>query len=596
VGGIAGIVHYRGDPPDHDQAQQLSASVAHRGPDDKGLFYDPPFVGVQRVFATHTRHTTTPRVTDDLVVLLDGPADLDRLTEGWAAQGVGCLGSLSGGFATAVWDRRNHVLWLARDPTGTRPLFVSRNNSKVAFASTTKALLGLDWVSRDLATDQIAEFLSFRYIHAPRTMLKDVISVPPGHIVRIDAAGIRVDRWWSPSWSPAGAPSTDERDTADRVDAAIRRSVERRLHTTAPTGVLLSGGLDSTAILFHAMQLGYTPTAYTSTIAGDHADESPFASRVAGLLGAEHKLIRIENEDIIRAVDTATDRMDAPLPSPAAIVQHLMMERIKTDVRVVLSGIGGDEVLAGRGMPTIARRLRRSRTLGRLPGPARHLSRRAAMSAGLKDLATAAEEFGLGRKIGGSRVFNAEERVALLRDPAMARPGVRQTLLEPFYQEINTDPINAILHVWQRGWLSEDILARADRMAAHSGLQLRYPLLDPELLALSASIPGPDKLSTMGIGYRGKAPLRQAMKGRLPARLLNRPKRAMPTPLGLWLRGPGAQFLRDRVEMLCETRSEMFVPRTIRTLSREHQDGTEDHAVQLWTLVLLGTWLAQQKP
>ncbi len=218
------------------------------------------------------------------------------------------------------------------------------------------------------------------------------------------------------------------------------------------------------------------------------------------------------------------------------------------------------------------------------------------MSAGLKDLATAAEEFGLGRKIGGSRVFNAEERVALLRDPAMARPGVRQTLLEPFYQEINTDPINAILHVWQRGWLSEDILARADRMAAHSGLQLRYPLLDPEILALSASIPGPDKLSSTGIGYRGKAPLRQAMKGRLPARLLNRPKRAMPTPLGLWLRGPGAQFLRDRIELLCETRSEMFVPRTIRTLSREHQDGTEDHAVQLWTLVLLGSWLAQQKP
>ncbi len=595
MGGIAGIVHHRGDPPDRDQAQQLSAGVAHRGSDDKGLHYEPPFVGIQRVFATHARHTQTPRVTEDLVVLLDGPADLDRLCDGWSAHGAGCLSSLSGGFAAAIWDRRNNVLWLARDPTGTRPLFLAHSNGRTAFASTAAPLLGLEWVSREIATDQIAEYLSFRYIHAPRTLLRDLSAVPPGHLVRIDAAGARTERWWSPRWSPAGAPSTDEADTADRVDATLRRAVERRMHTTAPTGILLSGGLDSTAILFHAMQLGHTPTAYTASLESNAADESPFASRVAGILGAAHELVRIDDAAIIRAVDTATLRMGVPLPTPAAVVQHLLMERIKTDVRVVLSGAGGDEVLAGRGMGTIARRLRRSRTVGRLPGPARLLGRRAARAGGWKDLATAAEDFGLSRKIGGSRVFDAEERVALLRDPAMARPGVRHTLLEPLYQEVTTDPINAILHVWQRGWLSEDILARADRLAAHSGIQSRFPLLDPELMALTASIPGPDKLDVVGLGYRGKAPLRRAMEGRLPARLLNRPKRANPTPLGHWLRGPGAAFLRERTEHLCEATSGLFVPRTIRTLCREHLDGSEDHALQLWTLVLFGAWLAQQK-
>lgn len=593
MGGIAGIVHFRGDPPERDQAQQLSAGVAHRGPDDKGLHYAPPFVGVQRVFATHARHTTTPRVTDNLVVLLDGPADLDRLTDGWTKSGPGCLKGLNCGFSAAIWNTHTQVLWLVRDPAGTRPLFLARSADKVAFASSAQALVGLPWVSREIATDQLAEYLSFRYIHAPRTMYRDVTAVPPGHLVRIDSAGVRLERWWSPRWSPFGAPTQDAAEVSDRIDAALRRAIERRLHTTSPTGILLSGGLDSTAILFHAMQLGHTPMTYTSTLEGDPADESPFASRVAGLMGAPHTLVRIEHEDIIRGIDTATAHMGAPLPTPAGVVQHLLMERIRADARVVLAGDGGDEIMAGRSMATLARRLRRSRTVGRLPGPARQLGRRAALRGGLKDLATAPEDFGLSRKIGGSRVFDAEERVALLKDPGMARPGVRHTLLEPLYQEVTTDPINAILHVWQRGLLAEDSLARADRMAARHGVQVRFPFLDQELMRMCAEIPGPDKLQTTGLGYLGKAPLRRAMNGRLPARLLRRPKRAMPAPLGQWLRGPGAGLLRDRVDHLCQQSADLFVPRTMRTLCREHLDGTRDHAVQLWTLILLGAWMAQ---
>jgi asparagine synthase (glutamine-hydrolysing) len=127
-------------------------------------------------------------------------------------------------------------------------------------------------------------------------------------------------------------------------------------------------------------------------------------------------------------------------------------------------------------------------------------------------------------------------------------------------------------------------------MSAHCGVQMRFPFLDSELLALTCSMPGPDKLSSSGLGFLGKAPLRLAMKGRLPTRLLNRPKRAMPAPLGLWLRGPGAGLVRERIDRLCE--SELFVARTLRTLSRAHLEGKEDHAMQLWTLLLLDAWLA----
>jgi asparagine synthase (glutamine-hydrolysing) len=592
VGGIAGIVHYRGDPPEREVAQQLSAGVAHRGPDDKGLFYEAPAALVQRVYSTSTSTHHAPRVGDRYVVLLDGPADLDRLEEAWTAHGAQCLADIKGGFAVAVWDRLERVLWLARDAAGTRPMYLAHQSPKFAFASCVAPLLGLSFVSREIATDQIAEYLSFRYVHAPRTLLRDVIQLPPGHLARVDSSGVRVDRWWSPQWAPAGAPPTEPSVTTDRFDAALRRATERRLRTEAPTGVLLSGGLDSTAILFHALRAKATPLiAYTATVNGDPADESAFAARVAGVLKAEHRIVAIDNADFIAAIEPATLAMGHPLPNPAALTQFLLFQEIRTDVRVLLSGAGGDELLAGRGMPQLAKRLRRTRMVGRLPGPTRQLGRRLARAGGFKDLASPQMDFGLARKIGGSRVFDAEERVQLLGDPAMARPGIRHSLLEPFYQEMSSDPINEILHVWQRGWLSEDILARGERLAARNGIQMRYPLLDTEILSLTASIPGPDKLQRQGLDYVGKAHIRRALADRVPKQIIERPKRSMPSPMGAWLRGPGAELMRDRIDALCDDPSALFVPTSIRRYAREHQEGTADHAVKLWTLILLGAWL-----
>ena len=184
----------------------------------------------------------------------------------------------------------------------------------------------------------------------------------------------------------------------------------------------------------------------------------------------------------------------------------------------------------------------------------------------------------------------AEERVQLLRDPAMARPGIRAAILEPFYQEVQSDPLNEILHAWQRGWLTEDVLARGDRMAATHGLHLRFPMLDTEMLRTAAAVPGPEKVRRKGTGYIPKAPLRKAMQGRLSERLLNRPKRGVPKPMDRGRRGPGAVFLQARVEQLCSDSSDLFVPDTLRGIVRSHLDGAGDHAMQLWSLLMFDAW------
>ena len=572
---IAGIVGFGGDPPD---PSTLGAGA-------EGVFRDDDAVLVRAPRAGESLEQ--PVVSDRYALAIDG-----RIWEGWrtlldrwAAVGIGALGEIVGPFALAVWDRKERVLWLARGAVGTRALFWTRSAQRVAFASEMAPLLRLGWISKEIATGHLAEYLSFRYVHSPRTLLRDVYSVPPGHVIRVDADGERIERWWNPPWSPVDAAIGDDAETAARVDAVLHRAVERRLQ--GRVGVLLSGGLDSSAILHHARTLGAPPPTFTVTFEDERSAEAPYAGRIAKLMGAEHHAIRLEPEALVDAIDRCTAAMGVPLPGPAALVQHLFFVETRGEVAVALSGEGGDEVLGGRGLGTIAAGLRGTDAVRSLPGPIRGLARNLAGRIGLSNLAVTGS-IGLERVIGGSDVFPEKERIAILQNPAHVRPGIRRDVLEPIYAQVASDPINEILHVRQVGWLAEDTIARSERMAARAGLEVRYPMLDREMLEVAASIPGAMKVRRKGLGFTTKWPLRLAMEGRIPDQLLNRPKRTLPSPLDRWLRGPGVAFLVERTEALCG--DELFHADGVRKLVSEHRSGFRDHATRLWTLLFFQAW------
>jgi len=594
LGGIAGILQLDGAPPMRDEVQQLAAGVAHRGRDRKGIFADGPLVMAHRAFLARRGSVVQPLRHGDLVVAVDGrlySGDVPALAEAWALRGVDCLKDVDGDFSLVVWDTRRQVLWLGRDATGTRPMYRASRSGRHAFASELQPLLGLSWVSRDLATDHIAEFLSFRYVHAPRTLFRDVKAVPPGHVVRIDRHGERTERWWRPRWSPPGAPPPPDREVVQQVDDAVRDAVARRAGEAEDVALLLSGGLDSSAMLWHLSRGGRRVPAYTIALADDLIDESSFAGRVAKVMGAEHRVVRVTNDELVDHIHACTGMMGHPLPGAAAVLQHLLFKAVGSDARVVLSGDGGDEVLAGRGMDRLAQRLRSARLRDTAAGPLRGVVRGLAGRMGLRDLAASDEHFGRDRNIGGSRVFHSAERVEVLRDPGLVRPGIRRLVLDPLYQEVDSDPINAILHVWQRGWLPEDSLARSDRMAAHAGVEVRYPMLDRRLMRLTATLPGPVKVHPAGLGWVTKWPLREAMQDRMPDRAyVRRPKRSLPNPLDRWLRTQGRGFLRDAVEGLLVDPTALFAPGAVRRLMAEHLEGKANHGLKLWTLTLFHAW------
>ncbi len=595
MGGIAGIIHFRGDPPERGDALALSAALARRGPDDRGVFAEGPVCLVHRRLMTSDKEIRLPVVDESFVLALDGRLyggdEGQAAVRAWRSRGPEGLADLDGSFAMAIWDRRRHTLWLVRDRLGCRPLYWTRRGHQVAFASEIPPLLDLPWVSRSVCSDHLAEYLSFRYVHAPRTLFREIHAVPPGHVVRISTADEWLDCWWTPPWCRPGEGQTDPDEAAREVDRLLRASVRKRLDSRSKVAVLLSGGLDSSAILHHACEAGPTPPlTFTVKLADDPFDETALAARVAKVMGAEHHLVPIDHRDLIDTIERCTRVMGQPLPSAAAVLQMLLFEQIRPSARAVLSGDGGDEVLGGRVMGDLARRMFRNHLLGLAPKPIEDLARQIAGRVGRADLAASPADFGRDRKVGGSSVFQSIERVSILRDPALARPGIRRSVLDPLYQEVDTDPINAVLHVWQRGWLPEDSLARSDRMAAHLGMEVRYPLLDRELITYLAGLPGPLKVRRRGPRVITKWPLRRAMRKRLPRPLLHRPKRSLPNPLDHWLRTAGQDFLADAVDGIARSSATPFEPSAVRKLAEEHTAGTQNHGLKIWTVCLFHVW------
>lgn len=518
----------------------------------------------------------------------DGPLRLQR----GEPPGIEELARRPGAWALARLSSDGRRLALARDALGVRGLFWSRSGSRLAFAGSPAALLALPWVSRELDLDHLAEHLSFRYVHAPATLLRAVRSVPAGHLLRVDGATARLERWFDAGFRREAGDAPDPAQAARALDLALAHAVRRRLPAEAEPAVLLSGGLDSSAILFHAAQLRPTVQAFTVSLAEDPSAEAGFAARVATVMGVRHHELRVSSDELIGVVDRASRAMGLPLASPAGLLQLLFFERLGAPGRVVLGGDGGDEVLGGRGLELVHRRMRGPRLVERALPPARGGLRLLARKAGLRDLAAEPDRFGEQRMIGGSRVFKAHERARLLRRADAVRPGVRHAVLDPLYAEVQTDPLNAVLHVWQRGWLAEDSLARSDRLAAAAGLDLRLPMLDADLVRMVNGWPSTLKLQRWGARLQTKAPLRQAMRGRLPDRLLFRPKRSPPAPLDDWLRSGGRAFLVQRLDALCEAEADLFHPEVIRALREEHLDGRANHGLKLWTLVLFQAWRA----
>jgi asparagine synthase (glutamine-hydrolysing) len=577
MGGISGI-HCVDGVPDDAEREALGGGSSFAG--------DGAFLCA--------RPRSTLARNDRFAVLVAGHFDrapttgmsaAETLLEHWSRAGAGALAHFEGAWVAVVLERQTKKLHLLRDPFGIRRLYWARKGGRLAFATSPRQLLALPWVSREIARENVAEYLSFRYVHAPRTLLRDVHALPAGHHLVFDGEE-RLNAWFRLRYAPPWTAFPDDEATLEELERRLNRSVAARASGKERVGVFLSGGLDSSAITLFASRLGPVHT-FTVGVQDSEGDETPYAGRVANILRTRHEVVRVDFRQFEAALGEVVAACDAPIPDPALVPQALLARAARDHVDVILAGDGGDEVFGGRMVGILAGQLRLSTWLGRLPGPAR--AGVSTILRGRPELRDPGVPFGLSRLIGGVHVFDSRARQELLRDPGWVRPGIRHHCLEPLYREVVSDPVNEILHVYMRGRMAEDALLRTGTCAATAGIGLREPLLDRDLVGYCAALPGPWKVRGRPGGAVTKWPLREILRPVLTRALVNRPKRVLPGPWKRWLTGAGRGFLDDRIAQLRSDPGRLFMPGAIEDLARNPEREGAD--AKIWTLLLLDAWL-----
>ena len=513
-----------------------------------------------------------------------------------------------GMFAFALWDRETRTLWLARDRLGIKPLYYAVTPTGVLFASQLKAFRAVPNWKPTIDADVIAGYLRHSYIGQPRTIYREAMKLPQGHIATLQQSRSPVSKpfWDLRSVVLAGLarndPAPDENEAIERLDALLRDAVRLRMIADVPLGAFLSGGIDSSTVVA-LMQAQSTRPVKTFSI-GFHEmgyDEAKFAKGVAEHLGTDHTEVYIDPSHALDIIPRLPEWYDEPFADVSQIPTYLISEVTRKHVTVALSGDGGDEVFAGYNRYFWAERI--MRTLGMLPTPLRH-----ATAAMLRGVSTAAWDrlfavlpASVRPAQPGSRVHKLSamldhaEPDAIYRrltshwdNPEQVATGseIKGLLWDPAVAEDVPEFVPRMQYLDTATYLPDDILTKVDRATMAVGLEGRVPLIDHPAVAYAWSLPLRMKVRN----GQGKWLLRRVLDRYVPERLIDRPKMGFGVPIGAWLRGPlrdWAEALLDPAKLAAEG---LLRPAPILNAWREHLDGQHNWQYPLWNVLMFQAW------
>ena len=621
---MCGIAGYLADYP-VAVAQRMAAAVAHRGPDGHGMFVDPAShivlaharlsiidlstAGRQPMSDTSGRYTITyngeiynfRELKNDLRLgeALRGGSDTEVLIEGYARYGAAFFEKLNGIFALAIWDCVDRTLTLARDGMGIKPLYIYEDARGVAFASEIKALLAIPDMDKVIDPAATAAYLSYLWSPGERTMFRRVRKLAPGTWVRMLANGLRETGSFSslPVYSPDTASSREQ--LIERTASMVRQAVHRQMVSDVDVGAFLSGGLDSSAVAAFAREYS-TQRLQCFTIdygdAGAESDELiadlPYAQSVARHLDVDLHTVRVD-ASMADEFEQMIWLLDEPEADPAALNNlHIAALARANGIKVLLSGTGGDDLFTGY------RRHRAAQFDQWIAATPSIIRSAAAAVANLLPLdhPTARRL----RKLTQSANRPTDERLAsyfewlpldsvltlLLDKPPGLIDQVRAPLIDTLREQPHAHPIERLLRIDQRFFLTDHNLNYTDKTGMAHGVEIRVPLLDRELVAFAATVPTKYKL------HRGttKWVLRRAMQPFLPAEIIHRPKTGFGVPLRSWLRGPMRDMIADITSRDTIARRGIFDAVAVEHLREATLSGNVDGTYSLLAVGAIELW------
>jgi asparagine synthase (glutamine-hydrolysing) len=600
--------------------QRMTQSVAHRGPDGEGNFVgEGVALGHRRLSIIDLSSAgSQPMSFGSATVVYNGEAynflqlrteleglghsfnghsDTEVLLHAYAAWGLAGLERLEGIFAFALWDSARRRLILMRDRLGIKPLFYAWCGERLMFGSEIKAVLAGGLADRTLDDQALMEFLWYGNAFEERTIYRAVRSLKPGFRLVIDDGQARLESWWSLESCLARAqPKLNQHEAAVAVREAVDTAVVRQLVSDVPVGLFLSGGVDSSSIAASAaIAGGRRLTSFSVAFDYDKGvNELPKARRVAQALGLDHHELQVRGEALEEVISELVQAHDEPFGDAANIPLYLLARELRGTIKVVLQGDGGDEMFAGYRRYAILR----SAALWRLwPHALEPVLHAAGGSRGAR----------LARMGAAAGHADAALRMALLltvetlRDPptAMLTDRARQRLeavTDPFaaYRRCaasfaNVDPVQQMLLTDISLQLPSQFLTKVDRATMAHGLEARVPLLDEGVVSLAIGLPTTLKVR----GRQKKIVLRDAMRGRLPAEILDGPKTGFGVPFEEWLRGSLHGFAVAAILDKAFLDRFGFDRSRLEGALAEHRSRRRDRGFLLWKLLQLALWSRQ---
>jgi asparagine synthase (glutamine-hydrolysing) len=613
--GICGIVQFDGGVVEPQTVHRMADTLWHRGPDDSGYHFEPSVgLGHRRLSIIDVKGGRQPVSNEDesVWVIFNGEiynhlelrsileakghtfrtrSDTEVIVHLYEELGEKCFAQLRGMFAIALWDGSRRQIILARDRIGKKPLFYSHHRSRLVFGSELKAVAAGNFSGSNLDVAALADYFTFLYIPAPKSIYQEVRKVPPSHYIVFSERGARQQAYWDLSFRELEQKS--EQQWTEEIRQSLREAVQLRLMSEVPLGSFLSGGVDSSAVVASMAELLERPVD-TCTVGFDEElySEVRYARSVAQHVGANyHETILRPNATEV--IERLAWHYDEPFGDSSAVPTYYVSKAAREQVTVALSGDGGDESFAG--YKRYAYDAEDNRVRSRFP-----LSFRNQIVAPLSNWYPEFES--------APRIFRGKAFLQrLAQDPLegyLARitvaPAIRESLLsgdvkrelrdyDPLdqfrehYNRAGTDDLlSRIQYLDIKTYLTDDICVKVDRASMAVSLEVRSPLLDHRFMELASRIPSRLKLRN-GVGKRI---FKQSISGMLPKGFLDRPKQGFGVPVAEWFRG---ELREEAQEILFEPDGLLNVEQ-LRKVWNRHQQKVQDHSAILWGVFMFRQW------
>lgn len=627
--GIAGWYARASEAVSHRVIEAQCATIAHRGPDDVGVFTDGNFgFGMRRLSIIDIEHGHQPIESEDrrYAIIFNGEiynhpelrhelralghsfrtdSDTETILAAFRQWSDDAWKRLDGMFSIAIWDREKRRLTLARDPMGIKPLYFTVQNGGLAFASELKALMPVPGLTFDVSPRAVHDFFSFGHIRTDRSIYAGVSTLAPGHMLTFSPEGtVQIEAFWRPTYRRT--PKRTDADWIHEFREMWLRTVERHLLADVEVGAFLSGGIDSSAVVAAMTKVTNAPVkTFTIGFPIERYNEAPYAEAVARHLGCNHTSRMVDLAAARDLLPRLQKCYDEPFADPSAVPTFYLSELARQQVKVVLSGDGGDELFMGYkrhlteqrigGLPSFVRRALQG-VLAIPPSPVRHWNR--VLARWQKAVGTAGLPDGVSRFFAKKQITSERLRQRVL-DPEFFAAYDGSRAYERLRDEYFPDPAANISFSNVEQYAYADLtlnlpcamLTKVDRASMAHSLEVRVPMLGPNFVDWAMAVPTDMKIR----GGTGKYILREAIRPWMPEGIVERRKQGFKIPLAEWFDGGFGRYAQELWHDSGAAELGFLQTDRIDSVFAEHRDGKSDHGRFLYALAMFSLWWMARK-